>query len=822
MTALLTSSKRCLARMALAGLALAALPSSSGAVVDPDAPVEGQAVSGALPPLAVSGALPEPPVPFSGPWWTHEGRLTLFPDLLAAPAVTGACPSLIPPPAGTTVSPALSGDLSAALGEASKTVSQLDGGTILDFFDVFQQAVEILGGDVQVNVGSTTNRCVGHPALHARWLRSQYKNVGLTLPWKGEKLHTYHGRPVPFQESRLRGARLYCAARRAQAAQGSAVPSMGEQVGFSAKVLGKQIDFLVVEPTLVLGGPERFTGEGANDGAQAFAVPLLAGTRITPIRGLGLPGFREVRVPVALVSADSEIRTASELRPVWMGSSVECSFSGGPPYGCAWVPQLETKHSKVHQTVTHAGAALSAQKQASLTGHTELFRVGPLAVRFEFALDYFLGTLETDPTRVLELPGAGLPPLRKGRLWVNPLTAQRHHDGPWGIRFFGPALSDLIPGTPYWTVLPDGETDPFWREPVRLFFPPPLEVRLLQNDDRALSSATGLSITGGLGGVLGKSFGPLEVTLKVVGSLTGQVAQRHLLRDGLFAQDQGGSRMMPVTGLSVRPQQTAEATLDPAKGTLNLFLGLPWPFDDIDITKTLFSVSKVTLAKYDSDDGLAPGHEVRNLRLGTGSAAGNVTEKPLVTSHLPGGGEFQSFPVDVDTCLADATPNLPTPPPCDPVLDPGEPPSAGLCLYGPGPILDLQLPPNVCQHLESFVSGLGHPPLQAECVADYLAFLCSPVSKQQPFGGLPSVVSHVLDLEDPSGGEKIASLIEACAGAFGEAASDGSIDPNPVAEDFLSFALCTADGTLLDGDDILGATGSPGTPPPVNPAAACH
>ena len=40
-------------------------------------------------------------------------------------------------------------------------------------------------------------------------------------------------------------------------------------------------------------GPQRFTG-AAGDLTRAFTVPFLFGTRVTPIRGLGLPGFGEI------------------------------------------------------------------------------------------------------------------------------------------------------------------------------------------------------------------------------------------------------------------------------------------------------------------------------------------------------------------------------------------------------------------------------------------------------------------------------------------------------------------------------------------------
>jgi hypothetical protein len=805
------------------GVCILFAPAPVRAEVDPDAPVPGPPVPGAIPPLPVSGALVEAAPAQTGSQWVHEGRFSRFGDLAATPAVTAACPSLLPGPAATTVSAELPARLADAHDEAALSVGQLDGGTIQDFFHVFESAVEALGGDVQVAIGDTQPACVGYPAVHARWLRRQWRPRPLALGAQGEKLHVYHPRPRPFDEARLRGARLYCAAREAQFQQGGSVASMGERVGFSVKVLGKTIDFLVVEPTLALDGPERFTAGGANDGAQAFEVPLLFGTRITPIRGLGLPGFREVRVPVSLVTADSEIRTGAELRPVHVGSTLQCGFETGPPFGCKLVPEFVTQHAKEYHTVSHLDAIRSAHKQSSISGQTEILRVGPLAVSIGFTIDWLLGALDVDPGRVLALPGLGLPPARSGRLWVNPLTAFRLHDGAWGLRFETPAPS-APPGSLSWNVLPDGETDPFWRDSLPLLFPPPLQIRLLQNDDHAVLSSTGLGIEGTLSGVLGKDFGPFEVTLQVTGALDGEVVQHHRLRDALLAQDQGGPSMTAVTGLGVLPRQTADAELKPATGRLRLFLALPWPLDDIDIQKTLFTAPLVKLADYDSDDALGATDEALNFRLGAGSRRGSVMEKPVVFSHFPGRPEFPSFPVDVDGCLADPAPNPPPPPPCEPATDPGAVPAAEVCLYGPGPGLRPllgNLPPNVCSGVPGFVATLGLPPDQSQCLQDFLAFLCAPVSKQQPFTGPPSVVAHVLDLLDPAQGEQLAAVLEACAAAFGAVGPDGTVDSSAVAEDFVSVGVCDALGNLLPDGDVLGAVGSPTTPPPAQAGPAC-
>lgn len=90
-------------------------------------------------------------------------------------------------------------------------------------------------------------------------------------------------------------------------------------------------------------------------------------------------------------------------------------------------------------------------------------------------------------------------------------------------------------------------------------------------------------------------------------------------------------------------------------------LQLDLVFTDIEIVKQISETNAVPLASFDSDNSLVAKDEERVCRLGTGSASGNQMKKPVVRSHLPGGTEFASFPASVDACLADPTPNPPTP-----------------------------------------------------------------------------------------------------------------------------------------------------------------
>lgn len=810
-------------------VAALALALASHAEVDLASPYEGPPQQGPIPPLNVGGVLFDAPAAASGPNDVHEGRFTFWGDTFAPPGVGAAC--LLPQAAATETAPALGLHLGQALSEANASVSKLDGGTIQDFFGAFETVVEALGGDVDVEIGATLDRCVSWKPVQGRFLRSQWAVQGFQLPWQSTPLRSYHPQPAPFRELRQRGARLYCAARAAQFAQPAEPSSMGERVGFSVNVLGQTIDFLVVEPTLVLDGPERFTGKGAANGAQAFEIPLQAGTRITPIRGLPLPGFREIRVPVSLVTADTELRNASDLGSVFMGSEIECGWKETPPYvSCVVIPNFETKYRKDHLTITHLDLLRTAQKSSEISGETEVMRIGPVAVELGFGIDYFFGVASPGDGRVLDLPG--LPAAREGRLWWNPASGTRWHDGPWGPRFFRGSGSG--PWNPLrdwaWTVLPDGQGDPFWRKPIALFPPPPLDLRLLANDDHLFGSGTGLGIEGSLSGIFGGSFGPFTVELSITGSLTGTVTQHHVVSDSLFAQDQGLSAMTPTTGLTVRPRQTGQADLHPAKGTLTLSLSLPWPLDDIHLVKGLFDIKKVTLASYDSDDSLTQADERWNLRLGAGSARGAVTTQPVAFFHYPGGGELASFPVDVEACLADEAPNPPPPPPCEETPPQGAVPTAEVCIFGPGVGLRTiapklpPLPPNVCNDVPSWVSTLSTFSFdQQECLLAYLEVLCSPTSKQQPLGtGKKEVVAHVLDLLDPSDGQALADAMMICAEAFGVPGPGGLIDSTAIAEGFIETGICKADATILEEGEILGATSNPQQPPPVKQASACH
>jgi len=788
-------TRRLVLALGFVGLAAAASPADNPFATTP--------VDGLIPPLPASTlVLPNPPIAFTGSAFVHEGRATWGPDLVD-PGTTSpeAWRNFFVPVVGTplrfTASPAFPVRVEQAWNAAKGHLTALDPGTLGDVFALFEKLGDYQpGASATVTAPDTPNSFFfGYRPVRARWLRSQWGRPGPLL-YQPEKKYFYSDYSA-FRDVRLRGARLYCAARRAQKEQAGLPTSLGERVGFSVELLGKTIDFLVIEPTLALDGPERFTG-AAGDLTRAFTVPFQLGTRVTPIRGLGLPGFGEIRVPLELVTGDTEVSTLAEKRPVFVGYVFQC-----PP--CTVSPQFVTQHSKDYQTVTHADAVSSAGFAGANQFHADaeftLFYLGPLKVLGTLNLGFEIGAFEHKDNRVLA--GFPLPPAREGFLLQNPLGGVRYHDGPWLLARRG-TLSYFE-----WQVQPEGLTDPFWTRPILPVFSP-ADIRAVTNDDHLTESSTGLSLSLGLAGQLGASGGPFDITLTVSGSVTGNVTQRFVLRDALMAQDplEPGflPRMRPITAVSVRPQQSAGVTFNGLLAKLHFYLDLGF-FGEIEFDKTFFNIGAQSLAHYDSDDSLSPDDEAFVFRLGTGSTAGQPLKKPRVLSHLPQRVHFESFDEDVDACLADETPLPELPPPCEAELDGGSAPQVEICMYGPGSgfLSDFvpNIPPGICGHVAGWVGGLpGLGDEQKECLERYLNFLCAPVSKEQSWAG-DQVISRIWNF-DLAMKDELHSIVSQCAGAF--IASD---DPDKkakaqaLAENLVSLGACKADATLLPDGDIL-------------------
>lgn len=806
----------------LTAFALVSPPETRGQVV-PSSPVPTGPVDLPIPALPnATFVLEDAPLSFKSPLGVHEGRFTWGGDLFTLQTVN--CPiaatcadtwrqALLPSLFPHTASPALHHHLGEALQAASDHQASLDPGPLVAAFDLFKAFEKFLAlpGEVSLT-GAGATPLVGYTPVRGRWLKSQWASTSpqLLLPEKKQIYPDYFG----FGDLRVRGARLYCASRRAHFVQNGGVSSLGEYVGFSVKVVGKQIDFMVAEGSLRIGGPERFLGEGyqdaaLTDGAQAFMVPLSFGTRVTPVRGVGLPGFGEVIVPVALVAGDSEVRTLADKRNVLVGFKVTCS-----PAGCMTAPDYVNMHSKEYHTVTHADAILSAFRGVHAAKEFTLMFIGPIRIVMDLGLNFRAGEFEAGTDRVLDTATvSGVPaPTRAGQMFQL-FSGIRYHDGAWGL---GRRVNPF-----QWQVLPDGQTDAFWRSNVEWFLQPH-DIRALQDDDHVVGSTVRLTLNpAALGGVLGGSFGPVHAELSVTGGLSGSVGYQHVLRDALLAQDPLGSAtaMRPMAGLTHRPRLTADVTFNGFVGKIFFEIDLGF-FGTISFTKQLFNLLAQPLANYDSDDGLSAGDEQRFLRVGTGSRDGNPMTQPDVLSHLPGGADFTTFTQDVPACLTDDTPSIPVTPPCDPIVDDGEPPKVELCIYGSGRrAIWPSLPANVCDDIPAYAASIGGSPEQRACAANYLGFLCRPTSKWQTFAGVP-VRARVWNL-DRGMNEHLKLVLEQCAFAYG---ADATADPNgsaaKLAEELFSVNACHGDATLIPDGDLFEPV-SPFTPPTAQPGQPC-
>src|SRR5260370_921322 len=123
-----------------------------------------------------------------------------------------------------------------------------------------------------------------------------------------------------------------------------------------------------------------------NDGAEAFMIPFLLGTRITPLSLLHpLP---EIRVPVAMVTGESEVLTPT-----------------GTPF-----------NETTYQTVTHGDAILSSEVTGSAGMEKLLATVGPVQIFAHFGLTFGVGQLFSDESVTYPPPPAiapnppGMPP----------------------------------------------------------------------------------------------------------------------------------------------------------------------------------------------------------------------------------------------------------------------------------------------------------------------------------------------------------------------------------------------------------------------------
>jgi hypothetical protein len=573
---------------------------------------------------------------------------------------------------------------------------------------------------------SVTQDFDGFTAARARWLkRSTESGAALNYP-----------DPRLFGEARLRGARLYCAARNMQRRQFERRKrSMGSRSLAELKIFGQTIDLLTMEPTVVLDGPERFTGSGVNDGAQAFVVPVLAGGKLTPLGNMGLPGFAEMRAPLAFVSADGEVVTNAALDPT------------------------TGTFKRRFQTVTHTDGVVSRRGtvQPDPVKFT-LFDVGVVHVNFELKARADIGALTTPNDRVLGHSSGALPfgltprpPVVAGSIVVPfPVT--------WGDMPM--MLNSGVPAAPTpvapaaglrWFLLAPGGAGDMGLMPVTN----PMLARLLQDDDHAFRVRQSVGMEGILSAGAGFDIGIFAMNLDAFGGIGVNGGQEQTLRDAVVLENQ-----QPVGALTVTPRGFANATYT-AGVTLHLRFGFdPFSFKfDVPIVNTSGTLAETTTGDWP---------EANRFRMGTGAGTGAPLTQPNVLSHLPldPGGAFASFPAgnDVNTCLADTAPNPPTPAPCAAAPPVGTRPAANICLTGRA-VAGFPYPSNVCANPAAYSNSLraaGFTEPQAQCVEAQLGLACAPASAQTS----ATTVNHITSLRFGPGDTVDRGAIEAEVGAI--------------------------------------------------------
>jgi hypothetical protein len=734
-----------------------------------------------------SGTFPEIPLngaPSRQGTFTDYADFTMaFPAYSAQSAWTSQFPSnenmLSPMLLGTN------GYIPQALARAG-TDTNFVGATndIAKVLDAWQSTV---GGKITGPTTFSSKPFAGYPAVRGQWLREV----------KSPLTDYTYADPVALQEQRERGARLYCAARQAQFQQPATGVTMGSQPAFSINVLGQKVDFLVVEPTAVLAGPERFVGS-SSDGAQAFEVPMEFGTRITPIRGLfGLDAsLGEMRYPVALISGDSEVVNHDR-------------FPGAPNSFDDTV------------TTTHVDAVESNGAYGDVaTGPFTLLSWGPFAVKLSFDLKVTAGDTTAPPPfafndqRVLDTDGfigGPFPAMRTGTLGMNTSGKVGYHDGAW----------NYDPPGAYAYVLPDGSTNPYWRVQITPWAP--TYTRLFQDDDHLLGRANSMTLTATLTGEAGIDFGPLNATFDVSGSIEGNAAQAHMIQDALMAEKvPGDASMRPATSLTVRPRLLASAGFYAGatlhfKLDLGIFGTLSW---DANLLNIGTAQNPINIASYDS----GPWQESSALRIGTWSGVGqDPMNMPSVKSHLPESADYESFQEPVPSCLADTRPNPATPPACQPKKStgPAAAPSTNLCAYIVGRSAT-GAPPPICQNIGMYAASMW--PFSAADAAAILAFLCSPTSHQAAgYSGYyrqsnADTVSHIVD----SNGLTALALRLRQAGVDASKAGVAQATIESSLQSLIGFGACDNNAVLLGPGQMFSWTDIPTEAPPVSPGGPCQ
>jgi hypothetical protein len=441
-----------------------------------------------------------------------------------------------------------------------------------------------------------------------------------------------HGFPPGMDEFRQRGARLFCSATEAFR-QGPKVPVlMGKRIISRLRILGFDVEYMAVEPSVALEPPQKFLSPSP-DGAQVFAIPIAAGSRITPFKGLTNWGFQQ-QERIVLTTVDAAL-----LNPV-------------------------ENSSTVMYTATHADAFSATHKTFSDQEVIPLFNFGLGAIELEIGSDWGTAACTESDTfsgcrdnpyqmvhRLLVSGAPGYPGVRRGGPTSEPVVINGGlfgegivNDGHWALENEGVWIRGFG-GPRVWP----------------LAFPQPLFMRAAQNNDKSLELQSTVGLTETVRAAFGPRFGPFQLTAEASGAFTGRLFSIHHIREQVngveysVAGEEGiGLYALPQTDLTVTADQRGEASV---RLLLELTLGLDLPL--VGYIGFRFKLIDASAA-----DALPapPAHkmgwpEKNRLRISTAMSDGEGRLNTAnIVSHWPNSDIFFAQPQSLADCLAGVTP----------------------------------------------------------------------------------------------------------------------------------------------------------------------
>ncbi|MEY4513573.1 MAG: hypothetical protein RLZZ450_5695 [Pseudomonadota bacterium] len=698
--------------------------------VNPATPAEGPTTAGSLPPL------PGQQTNVAG------GFMSVWPDLVDAPKNLDDTWYKETIGDAYTTPKVFDSQLRSAVAQATSGIKR-------DSNEVGKTLATVTKFLPNATLEATDYRQFGYKAERARWL----KQVS-----QGTARGNLYDDPGQYGEMRNRGMRLYCAAKTAATHQSDATRLMGQTSVVDTKILGARLKLLTIEPTLSLQNPLRIDTDKA-DGAQAFVLPFTTGVRITPVSFL--PSLPELRVPMAMITADGEV-VAKE--------------TPAAPAFSKWL------------TMSHVdGFASVAQGLHASTGKFLLFPIGPIQVMGEISVDLrfaactqaksfaeckakgaqqvgrlIAGVQENNTAPLEPLPT----PAREGG-WTTPNYSGQgaYTDAPWnvntGIWFSGPSGNAIA------TRLPD-----------------PLAMRMLQNNDKSLEVQSDATINFGLsaGGEY-KVKDWLVIGAAIGGNLGAGATLVHRFREQQEMvqleeklDESVHEHLVPnpamVTTLTVTPMTQGHFDFGTTAG-LNIEL------KKIPIIGTL----KLKVPVWDFQKSVPLGGrkawpEANRLRMDNAISDAKVAHFGT-TSHWPGGAAFPTYEA-WDACQPADTRSTTPPAACvgrEPAADTfAKNVSVPLCFYTPS----WQFPPD-------YEKG---PEL--DCLNALKPLLSKGVVKHQTYHGR-EVDAHLIDSANfEAEFTAIKQATDVCVQAFGNAGRTAE------GVDRIQIGVCDQTATLTD------------------------